>query len=280
MQMELSLLQNGFSLMTLIKRNPIFTRVRKRRSLEFYLSERGLGFHYGVFRSFEEARQWLPPSKEFGHEEFMDEYIEVRSKRIFSFDYPVIFWLRDIFSSGAKSIYDLGGSVGVHYYSYQRYLQYPDELHWRVQELPASVKKGREIAIKRGVTQLSFTDDLDITSNRSDVWMAAGAIEFIENQQLDTLLEKTEHRPSHILLNKVPMYDGEDYVSTQNIGKMSFVPHYVYNFDKYIGRIDRLGYELIDCWDVPDRNFSFPGVPERCFSPYRGLYFRQRASAR
>ena len=40
-----------------------------------------------------------------------DEYLETRTECTYAFDYPVMFWLRNAFEAGARSIFDIGGSV-------------------------------------------------------------------------------------------------------------------------------------------------------------------------
>lgn len=258
----------------MIEALPALRQLRHGTGLRRFLSDRGTGLHYGQFTSFEEARQWLPPSPEFCHDKFMDEYVEVRTQRVFSYDYPVIFWLQKAFDRGATSIFDIGGSVGVHFYSYARLMEYPASLKWLVFELEPSVLRGREFAAARSASQLAFTTTMDASSLQADVWIAAGALEFIEDSQLDTLLTKAAHRPRHILLNKMPLHDGEDYVSAQNIGNNAFVPHYVYNRSAFVGRIESLGYRLIDAWDVAEREFAMAGKPEQSFGHYSGLYFQ------
>jgi putative methyltransferase (TIGR04325 family) len=245
----------------------------QKRGLNQYLSSHGTGHHYGRFNSFSEARAWLPPSKEFHYSDFAQEYIDERSNRIYSFDYPVLFWLHDAFLEGCTSVLDIGGSIGNQYYAYSKYIQYPSSLSWQVHELPAFVKIGRELAQARQSPHLSFTDELDPDEIDATIWIAAGAIEFIETLRLDDLLKRAKKRPKHIFLNKLPLYDGPQCVSTQNIGNGSFSPHYVFNRQDYIAGIEQVGYRLADHWAVPDRKFLVPGQPENSFDEYSGLYF-------
>lgn len=248
-------------------------KLLQKRGLNQYLSRHGTGHHYGRFDSFEQARAWLPQSKEFHYSDFAQEYIDERSNRIYSFDYPVLFWLHDAFEEGSRAILDIGGSIGNQYYAYRKYIHYPADLSWQVYELPAFVKIGRELAEARQAPQLSFTDALDADRIEADIWIAAGAIEFIENLRLDDLLRRARKRPRHIFLNKLPLHDGPQCISTQNLGNGSFSPHYVFNRQAYIAAIERTGYRLADSWGVPDRKFLVPGQPENSFDEYSGLYF-------
>ena len=42
-----------------------------------------------------------------------------RLTRIFSFDYPVLFWLKGILAEGCR-VFDLGGHVGLQYYAFSK----------------------------------------------------------------------------------------------------------------------------------------------------------------
>jgi putative methyltransferase (TIGR04325 family) len=160
-----------------IKRLPFVRNWLRQRAIRKYLSPRGRGFHSGHFETFAQARAWLPPSPEFSHDKFTEEYVNERSRRIWPFDYPVLFWLREAFSAGATSLLDIGGSIGNQYYAYQHYLRYPATLQWRIQELSAFIQQGRDIARQRGADALSFADDWPVAWLDSDIWMAAGVLE-------------------------------------------------------------------------------------------------------
>lgn len=258
-----------------LKRLPVFRDLWKRERLGYFLSTQGGGLHYGRFGSFAEANAWLPKNPGFDLASLTDEYLEVRTQRIFAFDYPVMFWLREAFESGARSVFDIGGSVGVQYYSYRRYMKFPSELVWRVSELPVVCRLGREYAQKQGATAMQFMETLDVASIADDIWIAAGVLEFLEKTSLPDLLAQAAARPRYILLNKLPLWKGEQYVSTQNIGAGSFTAHYVFNREQFIDSVKAQGYELLDSWDVPERCYQDPLEPERDFANYSGLCFRR-----
>ncbi|MBU0917739.1 MAG: methyltransferase, TIGR04325 family [Gammaproteobacteria bacterium] len=257
-----------------IKRLPLIRTWLHRRAIGKYLSPRGRGFHCGHFQTFAQARAWLPPSAEFSHEKFTEEYVNERCHRIWSFDYPVLFWLRGAFETGSTSLLDIGGSIGNQYYAYQRYLAYPPALQWRVQELSAFIEQGRDIAQQRGATALSFSDDWPDPWLSCDIWMAAGVLEFMEDVDLFSLLSRAPRKPRHILINKLPLTEAPAFVSSQNIGFGSYVPHHVFNRQAFVSGIEQHGYELVDQWEVPDRKFLSLGFDEDEFDTYSGLYFR------
>ena len=132
---------------------------------------------------------------------------------------------------------------------------------------------GRELATKSDGGALSFTDDLAGALSGTDVWTTSGAIQYIEDARPSDLLRRCETRPRHLLLNKLPLYAGEDFVTTQNLGTGCFSPVHVYNRARFIKDIEDLGYTLRDHWEVNERSLYVPGHSERCFGSFSGLYF-------
>lgn len=252
---------------------PPLPAIRGYRGLRYFRSNAGYGMHWGRFASFAEASAWLPRSAGFDTEEFSNEYLAVRTQKVFGFDYPAMISLASAFREGARTVWDIGGSVGSQYFAYRRFLEYPQDLQWRVCELPASVRRGREYAAQMGATGLSFFEDLACPESHCDVWMAAGTIEFIEGG-VQKLMRDAKFRPRHLILNKVPMHDGAAFVSTQNLGGGCFAPHDVYNRQQLVSELESHGYSVIDSWKVPERSFLVPGRPEESFGHYVGLYAR------
>lgn len=240
-----------------------------------FLSREGHGACFGVFDSFAAARAWLPRSPEFDYAALAAEYVDVRCKRIFPYDYPVMWWLARALQSDSSSVLDIGGSVGVHYYAYRRYFDMPDALKWQVVDVPAIVEIGRDLAAKNAATPLSFTQHLDqaIEAASHDVWIAAGSIQYVENGYPGQLLARCARRPKHILLNKIPIYEGEEFVTTQNINEGAFAPLHVYNRTSFIHAIEAQGYTLWDQWEVHERSMYLPGYPQRSVPTFTGLYF-------
>ena len=213
---------------------PAFMHWRRQH----FLSEDGASFYFGVFDSFASARRWLPASPEFNTDALQKQYVEVRTQRIFAYDYPVMWWLSSAFRDGAQSILDIGGSVGVHYYAYRLFINMPETLSWSIVEVPSVVAMGRTLAAVRKAAALDFSEYLteSLSRARADVLISAGALQYMENASPANLIERMTKRPSRVLLNKLPIYDGEDFITTQNLGNGCFAPVRVFNRGTFIDR--------------------------------------------
>jgi len=240
------------------------------------------GGFWGVFETFEQAQKAAPKTKSIGYDnaELAQEYQEMleqnnweNSKRIIaSYDYPVLFWLKSLFEQGYTNIFDFGGNVGVHFYTYSKYIKYPEALQWKVCEVPAIAKSGNEIAEKRCVKNLKFTIDFkDI--KEQEIFISSGAIQYIGN--LSEILSTT-YKPKHLLINRLPLYDnGKQFVTLQNGGKV-FYPQFVFNKTEFIEGFNQIGYELMDIWEDTFDGCFIPFHPEKSVKFYSGLYFKRQ----
>lgn len=235
-------------------------------------ARKGYGGFRGVFGSFEEAARSAPQNKPLGFstQDYAEEF-EDRRSRIFSFDYPVMFWLAP-FLRGPARLFDYGGHCGTHFYAYAQYIDYSPALKWVVCDLPEIMRYGEKIAAERGTKQLTFTGRFG-DADGADVLLAAGSLQYVESPAFSGSLANLTTRPKHIVLNKLPLYDGPAFVTLQN-GGVAFHPMYVFNRKDFIDSICRLGYKLVDQWTVPSHSGRIPFYPEASFPAHSGLYFR------
>ncbi|MDQ6674580.1 MAG: TIGR04325 family methyltransferase [Chloroflexota bacterium] len=253
-------------LVTLI---PPLQALRKRRYERAFRSH--LGLVRGVFTDFEQARRSAPAGKPVGMDspEYVDHHTD-RADYIQAYDYPFLFWLERILVRSAR-VFDFGGNVGVHYFAYAPYLAYPPDLSWVVCELPNIVRDGERIALERQAHQLTFTTRFG-DAEAADVLIASGALQYVE-QSLEEMLGALRCQPRHLLLNKLPLYDGEPFVTLQNGGPV-FAPQHVFNRAELLGALQNLGYELVNAWDVPGFSCFVPFQAGRAVRTYSGLYLR------
>lgn len=263
----------------IIKQIPLARRTyRYFQELEYERQFAGncYGCFRGVYETFEEAIEAAPKTKNIGYDnaELAQDYqhgVEL-STIINSHDYPILFWLNSIFNSQPNNLnlFDFGGNVGTHFYAYQKYLKYPTNLNWVVCDLPAIVEAGKTLAQKRGCSGLVFTEQF-AEANEKDIFLASGSIQYVED--LSISLASLSAKPHHLLLNILPLYEGEKFVTLQNGGRV-FYPSYVFNKANFILGLNQIGYEMIDIWQDSYSLFNIPLYPEKSGSFFHGIYFK------
>ena len=223
----------------------------------------------GVFPSFEVAAVNIPSGRPLGYDNpvsatrMLSEWLAVHPS-----DYPVLFWLGKLLL-GSKTVFDWGGSVGLKYFAFRPYLEYPTDLVWFVSEVPAVVELGREIARDKRATALRFTTDFTGMAD-ADLLLAAGVLQFI-NDPFSCL--RTQPRlPRHLIINKVPVYELPSAVTLHNMGT-AFCPYHLFNRPELVRAIETLGYRLVDEWRLPGVACQIPFHPEHSIGAYSGFYF-------
>jgi putative methyltransferase (TIGR04325 family) len=194
-------------------------------------------------------------------------------------DYPVLFWLGKIIQPG-KDVFDFGGGVGQCRYAYEPYLlptgHSLSAARWVVCDLPAFVERGKEVAAEKGISGLRFTTDFQ-TASESPIFLTNGALQFM-HQDLSELLAGLDRLPEHVLVNRVPAYDGPEYFTVQRSRHRSYTPYRVMNRDAFSQRMRALGYRREDTWEVP-RTLHVNFRPEYDVAKYQGFYFRREIHA-
>ena len=230
----------------------------------------------GVHADFAAAARTIPASRLQGYDNDVSaQRLSDERFRICPSDYPVMFWLTQLLPTCSR-LFDWGGNVGISYFAYRKYLSYPASLEWLVNDVPAVVAAGWEIANKEGALGLRFTTTLEQLAH-SDVLLAAGSLHFIADPFAD--LCRQPSLPPHVLLNKVPAYQLPPAVTLQNIGT-SFCPNHLFNRDDFVRTFQNLGYELIDEWQAPDLSCRIPFFRKHSIPAYSGFYFRSARSGR
>lgn len=223
----------------------------------------------GVFRSFEQAAASAPASRPIGydHPEPAAMYRQ-RMKELYPTDYPVLFWLSQYLQGGARNLFELGGHVGVSYYSYQKVLRYPAELRWTVHDVPTVMERGRALASNvDSLGKLLFAPDFAQAAG-ADVFLAMGVLQYLP-QTLAERLRSLSRLPPVLLLNLTPLHPQASYFTLQSIGT-AFCPYRIDREDEFVASLQRLGYRLRDAWVNPDKSCRIPFHADRSLSYYRG----------
>lgn len=224
----------------------------------------------GVYATFAEAEASTPPGSRVGydHEELAGLYRH-RMEKANQSDYAVLFWLKGILDA-RSFVFDFGGHVGVSYHGWRNYLGYPQGLRWMVYDMPAIVKVGAELARERPSAGLEFTSDL-ADGNGCTILMAAGAMQYAD-LSLTQLLDAVGSRPEHLILNKMPVYDGEAFWTVQSTGR-AFHAYRIYNREALVAEAQGLGYRLVDDWQNREQHCEIPFTRGRDIDAYSGFYF-------
>jgi putative methyltransferase (TIGR04325 family) len=248
---------------------PILSWRKRRYERLFASTSRWRGLHRGLYRSFAEARRHAPPA--LSTEYSLDHESFARQARIESFDYPAMLWLARALPT-ARSLFDLGGHVGLHFFAYRRYLQYPAGLRWIVCERPEVVSLGQNMCRTRDAAGLSFVTDW-AEADGSDVLLSSGCVQFLE-ERLWRSMAALAQPPTHVILNKLPLYDLDSCVTLQNTGR-SFSPCWLLNRLELLREFAQLGYRLVDEWSCPGRALEIPFHAEHSVPEFSGLYLRR-----
>lgn len=229
----------------------------------------------GVYRTFAEAEATVPKDAPLGydHAELAGLYRH-RMEKANQSDYAVLFWLRQILDAHSF-VFDFGGHVGVSYHGWRNYLSYQPGMRWLVHDVPAIVKVGAELAKERPSAGLEFTSDVRAGRGCS-IFLAAGSLQYID-QSLPSLLAEMGSLPRHLIVNKMPIYEGESFVTVQSTGR-AFHAYQIYNRDQFVGELTALGYRVVDDWANREQHCEVPFTRGRDIDAYSGYYFVRDAS--
>lgn len=230
----------------------------------------------GVHASFADAEATIPKGSRVGYDhDLLAGMYRDRIQKACQSDYAMLFWLRDLLDDTTR-LFDFGGHIGVSYYGWQHYLDYPPGMRWLICDMPAIVREGRTFAEAHGADNLFFTDDLTAGSD-STIFMAAGSLQYVD-MSVAEILAKMGARPQHLLVNKMPLYDGETFVTVQSTGR-AFHPYRISNRDAFVSGITALGYRVVDDWTNRETSCRIPHTRGRDIEAYSGYYFIRDDSA-
>lgn len=247
------------------------TVLQRRYEKEFAANLKSNLFR-GVFDSFDAAQASAPATRPVGYDNSDSASMyRQRTQRIYAHDYPVIYWLNKLLSASQNRVLDLGGHIGVSYYAYRKYLDYPAGLSWTVHDVPAVMARGRELAREMDDTgQLHFCDRFEDCSDPGIV-MALGSLQYLPDTLPERLL-KLKSLPRHLILNLMPIHLQKTYFTLQSIGT-AFCPYRISAMDEFVKSFEALGYQLVDRWENPEKSCPIPFHPGHSLDRYHGFLF-------
>jgi putative methyltransferase (TIGR04325 family) len=259
-----------------VSRLPVMHGMLRRRFDRMFHENRSSNMFRGVFATYGEALAAAPKNRPTGYDnnDAANMYDE-RARRIHATDYPVMFWLQGLFQRGARSIFEIGGHVGLSYYAYQAHLPFPEGLSWCVHDVPAVMRRGRELAAVRDThRRLSFSDRFEQTSG-CDIFLAQGVLQYLPDTLADRLAALPAP-PAHLLINLTPLGDKPSYFTVQSIGT-AYCPYRIADDGEFVASLERLGYRVVDRWKNAEHRCDIAFHPSHSVEGYHGMYLRREA---
>lgn len=205
----------------------------------------------------------------FDHEIETERFVGL-TRHVQSCDYPVLFWLEKLFGEGCESVFDLGGNIGVKYYAFRRYLDYPTQLRWTVCELPTTIRAGEAWATRNDADRrLRFTGDPADASGQ-DILFASGVLQYLD-YTLPELLDGLAQPPRYLLINVLPLHPRRSFFTVQKSAEL-YAPYRIEAQADFMQSIAACGYRLDDHWDQP-RRCDIPFHVEYSIEEYHGFLF-------
>ncbi|PPE70910.1 methyltransferase, TIGR04325 family [Caldimonas thermodepolymerans] len=249
---------------------PGLRSVAKRRYVSRFLNNVDDNLFFGIFDSFDAAAASAPKSRPLGYDNDDSANIPYAST-ITPHDYPAVFWLNQSFHEGLQSVLDLGGHLGVKYYAFRRVIGFPPGLRWTVCDVPAVVRRGRELARVRDPDgRLHFTEDYDEAA-RHEVLFASGSLQYLP-LTLAELLDRLATKPRRIVVNLTPIHDSRAFFTLNSIGT-AFCAYRVQARERFIDEVRARGYVKRDEWQNPGKSLHLPCEDGYDVEHYSGFCF-------
>lgn len=231
------------------------------------------GSFHGVYATADEALAAIPKSlpRDYDNAGAASMYTE-RLAGIYGHDYPVLYWMKPLMRPGRR-VFDLGGHIGIAFYTYEPYLGTYTDLAWKVCDLPAVAEAGRALAARKNRAELSFTSRYEDLEGH-DILYASGSLQYVVAPTLMEMLARTTQKPEHVFINMLPVTDRETYYTLNYIGA-AICPYVIRNRAAFEDGVKRTGYELVDSWENAEKRCTIPLHPEHSVEGYRGYYFRR-----
>lgn len=234
--------------------------------------------YYGVYGSFAAAAaaarslstQSLPATydTEAAGRMYRDQLERIRVS-----DYPLVYWISRLLRDGQRRIFDLGGNIGVSYYGFSRYLDYPDDLRWQVHDVPVVMAAGRKWATQHDPRRhIAFADAPELADG-DDVLVSTGALQYLD-YTLPELLRRLTRPPQHVLVNLTPIHPSRSYFTLQNLS-FAICPYRVMSRPELVAAMASLGYRMVDDWNSQERGLKVPFEPGCALDSYSGFYFQR-----
>jgi putative methyltransferase (TIGR04325 family) len=247
---------------------PLLRAHLMKQARQAFVDNRSQNLFFGVHDSWAQAEQAAHVFGAVGydHDSTVDLYAERTRKD--PHDYPALYWLLRSMHEGHRSVFDVGGNIGIKYLAFKDALAPYTDLTWRVQDVTSVVEHGRVLARERGDgSRLEFTDRFE-DGEGIDLLYASGVLQYLP-QTLGELLGRYRQLPRRIVINTTAIHPEREFYTVNSIWT-AFCPYRVQTQARLIQGLSSLGYRLREAWINPDKPLVMPYQPALSLSHYSG----------
>jgi len=232
----------------------------------------------GVYDSHAEALADVPPAVPTSHDTPAGNALfRARLDRLRLCDYPTVFWMRRLFDEGARRVFDLGVHIGVSYYGFRNYVDYPKDLRWLVHDWPSVIATGKAWAAEHDEhRQLGFAPMRE-DADGCDLILCAGTLQYLD-YTLPELIAGLRRPPAAVLVNMTPLHPTRSFFTLQNFG-IATAAYRITSVPEFVAGFEALGYRVVDHWESRERHVRIPFEPGLSIDRYHGFLFRRDDAA-
>jgi putative methyltransferase (TIGR04325 family) len=257
--------------MSLLNSLPLIKQWRRELINKKFKNNTNAQLFNGVFESFEAAIASAPSTRPKGYDNPDSASLYLRRLYVDEYDYPAMFWVQKSLEEGMNTFVDVGGSIGIKYYAFEKFIKYPKSFLWRVIDVPAAAQKGREFATQRGTgPALEFSDNMSDADN-TDVFFVSGALQYLP-KTLTEILKGFQCLPKRIIINTTPIHARNSYFTLNSIGT-AYCAYRVQAHDEFVDSIKACGYRMRHEWQNTGKSLNLPLDPEMSVEHYSGFCF-------
>jgi putative methyltransferase (TIGR04325 family) len=225
----------------------------------------------GIFSSYAAAQASAPATRPIDYDNPESADLYLKRLNIDEHDYPSMFWIAASLGQGMRRIVDIGGSVGIKYFAFGKFIDYPSDILWRVIDVPAVAARGKAFAAANGAAQsLQFSDTL-ADAEEMDLFFFSGALQYLP-ESLPEILDRLSRRPARILIDTTPIHRTHSFFTLNSIDT-AYCPYRVQGHDTFVAAVSQRGYRLRDGWLNIGKRMQIAFEPEYSLTHYTGFCF-------
>lgn len=248
---------------------PIVGPIVHRQARDAFVANRDRNLFYGVHETWQEAEAAAQAFGRAGYDNADSAELYLHRTRMDPHDYPALYWVTRSLQEGLKGVFDVGGAIGIKFMAFREPLSAFADLDWCVQDVPAMVAKGRQLAQERGdAARLRFTDRF-ADGEGCDILFASGVLQYLP-QTLGELLMGWQRLPRRIVINTAAIHPERAFFTVNSLGT-AFCPYRIQTQASLVRGLTALGYRLRESWVNPDKPMAIPFQPEMSLRHYSGF---------